>query len=567
MWGLIFVIALLTMIVSIVAIPVSFFRKTGTIKRWATISLAAFILLIIGAVNTPTTSGQVLNPNENASKISVTEEQSNQAADESTAEKNSSDKEVKNEPVQSNKGSSVNVSKTNVQEEQSTKSSDESTIEKDIPANEVKDQPITSDKNIVSTTSESKKIEPVTEVSGKLKVHFIDVGQADATLLELPNGQVMLIDAGNNGDSDFVVNYLKKTGVKKIDFLVGTHPHEDHIGGLDAVIYNFNIGKVIMPNVNHTSKTYTDVIAAIKGKELTITKAAAGKALLDTNGLTIKLLGPIGNSYDDLNNYSAVIKVTFGKNSFLFQGDTEDVSEQQILVSGANLKADVLKVGHHGSNSSTTQSYLGKVLPKYAVISVGAGNDYGHPTQQTLNRLKSVGAKIYRTDQDGTVIITSDGNELTVSKSSLRHPDSVSSTENSTPAKNITPAPTPSSKNETISAPSTSSQVETPTSSVDNVKITSIGLENEVATIKNFSSKDVDMTGWKLVSVTGNQTFYFPLDYVLKAGSAVKVVSGKGATGDGVNTLKWTTGYIWNNDGDPGALYNSNGQIVSKYTN
>jgi len=261
------------------------------------------------------------------------------------------------------------------------------------------------------------------QFSEKLEVHFLDVGQADSILVQLPNSQTMLIDAGNNPDANFVVDYIKEAGVKKIDYLVGTHPHEDHIGGLDLVIKSFDIGRVIMPNITHTTKTFKDVLLAVQDKELKITKAEAGKMLLDESGLTIKILAPKGTDYKDLNNYSSVIKITFGNTGFLFQGDAEDLIEDEILTGGTDVKADVLKIGHHGSNSSSTKAYLEAVNPTYTVISVGAGNDYGHPHQETLDRLKNAGVQIYRTDIMGTLIFTSDGNKITVSESNKRHSD------------------------------------------------------------------------------------------------------------------------------------------------
>lgn len=270
--------------------------------------------------------------------------------------------------------------------------------------------------------------------SGELKVHFLDVGQADSILVQLPNGQTMLIDAGNNSDADFIVSYIKKAGIKKIDYLVGTHPHEDHIGGLDAVIKDFEIGKVIMPNKTHTTATFKDVLTAIQNKGLKITKAEAGKVILDENGLSIAILAPSGSSYEDLNNYSVVIRVTFGKTSFLFTGDAEDISESEMLARSISLKADILKVGHHGSNSSTSKAFLKAVDPTYAVISVGTDNDYGHPTPETINKLKDAGVETYRTDKDGTLIFTSDGKTISISKSDLWHSDkgAVSSTGSAT---------------------------------------------------------------------------------------------------------------------------------------
>lgn len=266
-----------------------------------------------------------------------------------------------------------------------------------------------------SEASQSAVNQPTNHPStpGPLKVHFLDVGQADSILVQLPNGQNMLVDAGNNDDGNTVVNYLKKAGVKKIDYLVGTHPHEDHIGGLDIVIKSFDIGNVYMPRVTHTTKTYEDVLKAVQAKGLKITPSKAGVEVVNTNGLSAVVLAPHRASYEELNNYSAVIKVTFGQVSFLLTGDAEEQSEFEMLASSVvSPKADVLKVGHHGSSSSTSIRFLKAVNPKYTVISVGAGNDYGHPHKETLERLK--GLKVYRTDLNGTIVFTTDGKEIKV---------------------------------------------------------------------------------------------------------------------------------------------------------
>lgn len=249
-------------------------------------------------------------------------------------------------------------------------------------------------------------------ISGQLKVHFIDVGQADSILVQAPSGKTMLIDAGNNGDGNTVVNYLKSQGVGKVDVLVGTHPHEDHVGGLDTVINSFDIGSIYMPKVSSTTKTFQDILMAVKNKGLKVITAAAGVTLDIGEGIKTEIIAPNSTDYKDLNDWSAVIKLTYGNTSFLFAGDSESVSEKEILNKSYDLKADVLKVAHHGSGSSTTAGFLENVKPKYAVIQVGKGNDYGHPHKPVMQRLQERGITVYRNDQNGTIIATSDGSTL-----------------------------------------------------------------------------------------------------------------------------------------------------------
>ena len=354
-----------------------------------------------------------------------------------------------------------------------------------------------------------------------LTVHFLDVGQGDSEFIVLPDGKTMLIDAGESNYGNTVVNYIKALGYSKIDYLVATHPHADHIGGMTKVIQSFSIGAVYMPNATTTTQTYIDLITAIKNAGLTITTAKAGASIFNSNGVSANIVAPNMANYEDLNNFSAVIKITYSSNSFLFMGDAEELSENEIT---ADVNADVLKVGHHGSTSSTSQTFLNKVSPKYAVISVGADNDYGHPAQITLDKLSSAGATIYRTDKDGTVVFKSDGTNITVDKSP-------SSTTDSGSAVTIT-----------------------------NVIISGVDKTAELVTIKNNGTSNVNITGWVLVSVTGNQRYTFP-SYTLKAGGKVTVASG-GASGD----LIWTGSYIWNNSSsDPAQLYDSQGSLVSTY--
>ena len=253
-----------------------------------------------------------------------------------------------------------------------------------------------------------------TEKTGtNLEVHFVDVGQADCIFLE-SDGQYMLIDAGNNDDSDFIVDYLSREGVEKLDYVFGTHPHEDHIGSLDTVINTFDIGAVYMPKKVHTSKTFEDVLDAVSDKGLTITMPVPG-TILDFNGISVEILAPV-KEYDELNNNSIVLKVTNGDISFLFTGDAEAEAETEtdILDEGFDLDADILKVGHHGSDTSTTDAFLAAVSPEIAVISVGEDNSYGHPDAVTIDKLQERNIEIYRTDLNGTVKVITDGESIDV---------------------------------------------------------------------------------------------------------------------------------------------------------
>lgn len=280
-------------------------------------------------------------------------------------------------------------------------------------------------------------------VGDKLKVHFIDVGQADSILIQQGNN-AMLIDAGNNEDSETVKNYIANQGITKLDYVVGTHPHEDHIGGLDYVINNFQIGKIYMPKITSNTKTFEDVVTAIKNKGMQVTASVPGDSF-KLGEADCKILAPNSASYEDLNNYSIVIKVTYKNNSFMFTGDAEAISETEILNKGFDVKADVLKVGHHGSSSSTSDEFLKKVNPKYAVISAGKDNDYGHPHKETMKRLKDSGITVYRTDEAGTIICTSDGNNISFNTKSGSY-NSPSGTSNNSSSSNSEQSTTESTK-------------------------------------------------------------------------------------------------------------------------
>lgn len=360
-------------------------------------------------------------------------------------------------------------------------------------------------------------------LTGELVVHFIDVGQGDSTLIKLPNKQSILIDAGKNADSELVVNYLKKEGIKKIDHVIGTHPHEDHIGGLDVVIESFEIGKIYLPRVIHTTKTYEDVLLAIKNKNLKVTEAKGG-VTIDIPEVKAVFVAPNSSDYNDLNNYSAVLRLTYKDTSFLFTGDAEEVSEfEMLLQSHTGLDTDVLKVAHHGSSTSTSEAFLEAVSSKYAVISLGKDNTYGHPHIETIDKLNKHKVEYFRTDLQGNIIATSDGTEISFNQQPIA--------------------------------------VQRKTNVL--VEIQSIDLKNEVVVLVNSGSSRVDLTDWKLVSLNGNQVFNIPSGTTLKPGKTIKIVSGSKGQ-EGPDTLLWTKDNIWNNNGDPGALYDSQGNLVSE---
>lgn len=243
------------------------------------------------------------------------------------------------------------------------------------------------------------------------EAHFIDVGQGDCILLR-SEGESMLIDAGNNKDGDAVVQYLKNAGITSLDYIVGTHPDADHIGGLDVVINSLQIGKVYMPKKEHTTKTFEDVLLAVQNKGLKITAPKVGD-MIQLGSASIMVMGP-AVTYEDNNNNSIVLKVVHGKNSFLLTGDAELEAELDELSSGMDLSATVLKVGHHGSHSSTSKDFLEAVHPTYAVISCGVDNSYGHPHIETLNYLNEGQVEVYRTDLSQTIIMTSNGKEIDI---------------------------------------------------------------------------------------------------------------------------------------------------------
>lgn len=261
----------------------------------------------------------------------------------------------------------------------------------------------------INTTISNKK-ENFNKSKETLKVYYIDVGQADAIMIENEN-EFMVIDGGNNNDGPLLVKYYQSLGITDFKYVIGTHPHEDHIGGLDDIIDNFNVGTIYIPDAITTTQTFEDLLDAIERKNMTYEVPNIDNTFT-LGDATLKIIYT-GTDTTDLNNTSIVLKMTYGKDTFLFTGDSTDTTEKKIL--NKDIEAEVLKVGHHGSKYSSTTEFLKKVNPKYAIISVGKNNNYGHPAINTISKLNKLNIETHRTDEEVTIIIESNGNGIKIS--------------------------------------------------------------------------------------------------------------------------------------------------------
>lgn len=260
----------------------------------------------------------------------------------------------------------------------------------------------------------------VQNVEGEAKIWYLDVGQADSMLLQLPNGNdwdYVLIDAGTGQTEEALVSWLQEQGVTDIAAVIATHPHEDHIGGMDAVLEAIPVESLYMPEVKEsltpTTRCYEQMLDAAEAQQVQAVKGQSGVTVYGEDGVKLELVGPEPQKeYDDLNEYSLVAKLTVGEKSFLFTGDSSEQAEADMIEAGEDLKADVLKIGHHGSSTATTKAFLQAVNPQVAVISCGIDNSYGHPHEETMQRLQEKALTIYRTDEDGTILATCDGTSI-----------------------------------------------------------------------------------------------------------------------------------------------------------
>ena len=254
--------------------------------------------------------------------------------------------------------------------------------------------------------SDSVVIAPSSEVSGRLEIYFVDVGQGDCTIYWYNRSNAMIIDAGSGSQSANVVKFIKYLGIKKFDVVIATHPDEDHIGSLDTVINTFGASKVYAPKITKDTVAFKNFAIAVQNQGLKITPPVVGD-VFDLGIIPFTILAPNSATYSETNNYSLVTRAVDGKYSFLNMGDAAFQSENEMLSKVFVLHSNVMKIGHHGSSTSTSRNFFLSVNPDYSVISVGKDNKYGHPSQETLDTISS--SKVFRTDQDGTVMFSTDG--------------------------------------------------------------------------------------------------------------------------------------------------------------
>ena len=418
---------------------------------------------------------------------------------------------------------------------------------------------------------------------GKLSVFFLDVGQGDSTLILFSNKSI-LIDAGEAEMGDRVVSDLKALGVSRIDLLVATHPHSDHIGGMQKVLAAFPVGQVLDSGLPHTSSTYEHFLETIDRKNIPYRVAEQGQTIDIDPALMIFILSPQKERFgDDPNTNSVVLRISYGTIAFLLTGDMGGESESALVRSGYPLDSRILKVGHHGSYSSTSSSFLTRVLPETAIIMVGKDNPFGHPHKQTLDLLKEYGVTIYRTDLDGTIVIRSDGMSYSVKTETN---DKGIWTVPATRAGNLTKVITNTSPIFTVPSVRAATPVPNPSftqqSTPVNVTIPQIGnassvyisavqfdapgderqnMNAEWVRLTNRGDGMVLLAGWTLSAKTGSHPYMFPA-FVLMPKSSVTIHSGRGKMNDTALFMGLDTP-IWNNSGDV-TLKDGSGTIIDQ---
>jgi competence protein ComEC len=370
-------------------------------------------------------------------------------------------------------------------------------------------------------------------------VHFIDVEQGDAILIQC-NGTNTLIDAGERNMGGRVVSYLRSRNVTSLDLVVATHPHSDHIGGMAEVLNAFSVGRFIDSGTPHTSKTYENMLTLIDEKNIPFQVAQRGQLIALNPAFRVEVLNPAAERHGDINEDSVVLRVTTGSIAFLLTGDAGMKAENEILAAGNNVRSDVLKVGHHGSRYASGALFLTNVSPAISIIQVGAGNEYGHPTEDALQRLQAVRTTVYRTDEHGTVLVGTDGRTLQVQTGAgyVYTP-----TPAGTPSPVITSTPTPAGYA---------------------VVISDLNLTDEWVLVENQGSSPVAMAGWTITDEGNRHRYTFP-SYTLGAGANVTLYTMNGT--DTESELYWGLAKsVWGNDGDTATLWDANGNLIDNIT-
>ena len=420
--------------------------------------------------------------------------------------------------------------------------------------------------------------------TGDLQAYFLDVGQGDSSVI-LFKDKVILIDAGETDRGDTVVAALKNLGVKKIDLLVATHPHSDHIGGMQKVLSNFEVKKVLDSGLPSTSTLYEKFLTTIDRDQIPYIPAEQGQTInLDPSLRILVLSPPKERTGDDLNTNSIVLRISYGTMNLLYTGDATAAAEEALIKTGYPLDAQVIKVGHHGSSGASSAAFLSRVNPQVAVISVGKDNDYGHPHREALDRLESAGATVYRTDTDGTIRVVSDGNTFSVftekGDSSFWNPAVTATTPATAIPSTLTTVPAPAvSLNVTDLAKSIPSNVTVPITlppvqigNASGVYISSVqfdapgddreNLNGEWVMVGNRGTEPALILGWTLSDRSGSGTYTFPA-VLLMPSTSVTVFTGTGTMND-TALYMGRSSPIWGNSGDIAILRDGAGTVIDR---
>ena len=418
---------------------------------------------------------------------------------------------------------------------------------------------------------------------GKVSVYFFDVGQGDSTLFAV-DGKTILIDAGEIGMGDRVVGNLKALGVTRIDLLVATHPHSDHVGGMQEVLAAFPVGQVLDSGLPHTSSTYEHFLETVDRKNIPYRVAEQGQTIdFDPVVRVLVLSPPAHQSADDINGNSIVLRISYGTIDFLMTGDLEAEGEDALIHSGYPIDAEILKIGHHGSSSSTSPAIIARVRPELGVITAGVDNPYGHPHRETLELLKESRVRVYRTDRDGTVVIRTDGLSY-----SVKTETDYAGIWNATPTRKIIPVnqdftiptlpilepvPLPSITlppvpvNFTIPVPlpafpqiGNASSISFSATQFDAPGDDRQNLNGEWVQISNTGNDTVFIAGWVLSDKGRNTGYIFPAIYLVP-GESITIYSGSGVMNN-TALFMGKTEPVWGNNGDTAVLKDGRGTVI-----